>query len=375
MKKIYRLLLVLICLFPLAHTAFSQNAKEVLVNNRGGHAIQRYDENGNYLGDFIAPSSGGLVNPEDIIFHPNGTVLVSGFGNTTIKSYDGLTGVYIGDFSSGYNLSSPSKMSIGPDSLIYITQWGASQNKVVRFDLSGNFVDEFTSVGAPNGMGHLWDEEGNFYVALFGSNGNGTVHKFDSAGNDLGTFINSTVLQGPTDIWWHGDGDMLVQDWSVGVVRRYDSTGAYLGTFAVGLTNPEGIDSLPNGDLLMGDWGQDGVYRVSPTGTVLGFFASGNGLIDPNGLKVIDALSVGGVSEPENKRFVYPSSGDRFYIALPEGIDPQLKLEVMSLEGKRVAELNLVSTIWDATHLKSGVYFVVLRNQDEMVQQKILVMH
>ena len=86
-------------------------------------------------------------------FHPDGSVLVTGFGNTTIKRYDGETGAFLGDFSSGYALATPSKMSIGPDSLIYVTQWDAVQNNIVRFDLDGNFVDEFTTEGAPNGLG------------------------------------------------------------------------------------------------------------------------------------------------------------------------------------------------------------------------------
>ena len=48
---------------------------------------------------------GGLNGTEDILFHPDGSVLVTGFGNTTIKRYDGETGAFLGDFSSGYALA------------------------------------------------------------------------------------------------------------------------------------------------------------------------------------------------------------------------------------------------------------------------------
>lgn len=109
-------------------------------------------------------------------------------------------------------------MSIGWDSLLYVTQWGTTQNKVVRFDLDGNFVDEFTKTPAPNGLGHLWDANKNFYISIYGNGANGTIQKFDSLGNSLGTFINSSILQGPTDIWFDTNGDMLVEDWTVGRV-------------------------------------------------------------------------------------------------------------------------------------------------------------
>ncbi len=232
--------IALLCFFK----GYAQTQIEVFVNSRGTNAIKKYDENGNYLGNFIAPNYGGLIAPEDILFHPDGTMLVTGAGNTTIKRYDGQTGQYLGNFSSGYSLEIPSKMSIGWDSLLYVTQWGTTQNKVVRFDLDGNFVDEFTKTPAPNGLGHLWDANKNFYISIYGNGANGTIQKFDSLGNSLGTFINSSILQGPTDIWFDTNGDMLVEDWTVGRVLRYNSSGQYLGIFVNGLTNPEGMAFL-----------------------------------------------------------------------------------------------------------------------------------
>ena len=100
------LLLVAVC-------GFAQTQVEVFVNSRGTNAIKKYDGEGNYLGNFIAPGSGGLVAPEDVLFHPDGTMLVTGAGNGYIKRYDGQTGSFLGNFSSGYLLEIPSKMSIG----------------------------------------------------------------------------------------------------------------------------------------------------------------------------------------------------------------------------------------------------------------------
>ncbi len=279
-------ILALLCAILSSTSLFGQTTYTVLVSSRGESAVKEYDLAGNFLGNFVEPGSGGLSGTEDMLFHPDGSVLVTGFANTAIKRYDGATGDYLGNFTSGYSLNTPSKMSIGPDSLIYVTQWGTTQNKVVRFGLDGAFVDEFTSVGAPNGLGHVWDGDKNFYIALYGNGGTGTVHKFDSLGNNLGTFISSFLLQGPTSIWWDSNGDMLVEDFTVGKVLRYNSQGQYQGEFITGMTNPEGIAFLPNGDFLIGDWGVDAVHRFDSTGLYLDYFTSGNGLTDANSVKL-----------------------------------------------------------------------------------------
>lgn len=283
MRQFY---LYLILVFGLVPCLSAQDMYTVFVSSRGNSSVKTFDLDGNYLGNFVAPGYGGLSGTEDILFHPDGRILVSGFQNTAIKSYDGENGIYLGDFSSGYSLATPSKMSIGPDSLIYVTQWGTTQNKVVRFDLEGNFVDEFTSVGVPNGLGHIWDADGDFYIAQYGNGGNGIIKRFDPDGKDLGTFINSAILQGPTNIWWGPGGDMYITDWTVGNVLRYSSSGSYKGVWAAGMVNPEGVATLPNGDILIGDWGVDAVHQFDSLGTSLGNFNTAGGLSDPNSVRL-----------------------------------------------------------------------------------------
>ncbi|MBK8498257.1 MAG: hypothetical protein IPL52_05450 [Flavobacteriales bacterium] len=109
------------------------------------------------------------------------------------------------------------------------------------------------ALGTPNGLGHFWDELGRFYISVYGNGGNGYVRRFDADGNDLGVFIDSSILQGPTDLLRLANNDVLVQDWTTGLVQRFDASGQYLGVFASGLTNPEGHAFPPDGTLLMGD--------------------------------------------------------------------------------------------------------------------------
>ena len=81
-------------------SVFGQNF-EVFVSGRSTSSVKKYDELGNYWGDFVSSGSGGLSTTEDILFHPDGTILVSGYGNNAIKRYDGNNGIYLGDFTSG----------------------------------------------------------------------------------------------------------------------------------------------------------------------------------------------------------------------------------------------------------------------------------
>ena len=356
-------------LLILPYFLLAQMVPQVLVNSRGTHSIQLYDTSGTYLGDFVSPASGGLNSPEDVLVLPDGSVLVSGFGNTTIKRYSGQNGSFLGNWSTGYSLSNPSKMSIGPDSLLYITQWGSTQNKVVRFDLQGNFVDEFTQIGAPNGLGHVWDDAGNFYVSLFGQSGSGTVHKFDTAGNSLGTFISTAQLSGPTDIWWDSNGDLLVEDWNAGTILRYDSAGTYVGVHTTGLTNPEGVAFLPNGDALVGDWGLDRVHRIGPGGTLLGTFATGNGLTDPNNvtLRMVLATEIQDLTQAQAR--VYPTVGREFRIEVPGGGG---QLQVLDTQGKCIREAEFRNhCVWKAAGLPEGIYFISL--QGEKLRQTVKV--
>jgi WD40 repeat protein len=372
--------LVLVCQFT-----FAQPTYEILASSRGTNSVKQYDINGNYVGDFVANGSGGLATTEDILFHPNGTVLVTGYNNTTIKQYDGISGNYIGDFTGGYPLSNPSKMSIGPDSLIYVTQWGATQNKVARFDLGGAFVDEFTSINVSNGLGHVWDAGRNFYIAVFGTGADGTVHKFDSLGNDLGTFINSVVLQGPTSIWWDANGDMLVEDWTVGNVLRYDTTGQYLGVFLTGMNSPEGIAFKPNGNMLIGDWGQDAIHEFDSAGNNLGYFTNAGGLTDPNSVKirVSPTLSVSDYTNSVNDFVVFPTaSSESFTISITLEAETELHLDVIDHIGKQIKLIHntFVSEgvhqwMWNPdSGVASGNYFVRVTANDASISKKLIVL-
>jgi len=252
---------------------------DIGLNRQAPWQVLKYDENGQNPEVFINTE---LNRPQDIVFlEEKGTAIVSNLLGGNITRYDAETGEYIDDFATG--IGQPTRMKIGPDGLLYVLQW-AGNGKVWRYDLDGNFVDEFTSVGVSQSIGMDWDSEGNLYVASF----NGpNVRKFNSNGLDQGLFISSDLV-GPTNIWFEENGDLVALDWSARNAKRWDANGVYLGIIITGLIEPEGVDFLDNGDFLIGTGGgsaaveqytEAGVFVKEFVSSSLGQLAKPNAVI------------------------------------------------------------------------------------------------
>lgn len=246
-------------------------------NNGGPYKIIRYDEDGGFAETLVTTN---LAWPQDIVFLENsGVMLVSNLSSNSIEKFDITTGEYMGTFASVPN--GPTRMKIGTDNLLYVLQWN-NNGGVLRYDLDGNFIDDFTSIGINRAIGMDWDSDGNLYVSSFQGS---SVRKFNSEGESLGIWISSN-LQGPTNVLITENDEILVLDWSGGRIQKFDLSGEYIESFASGLTQPEGIDMLPNGKLLIGNGGASTLKILTSDGTSEGdLFPSGfGGLQQPNGV-------------------------------------------------------------------------------------------
>lgn len=273
---------ILVILLSVGCTALAQ-ARDLFVSSRNTNSIKRYDaETGEYLGDFVAPGSGGLVAPQEVLFKDDGHLLVTGRNNTSILEYDGTTGEYRGEFSSGFTLRGPTKLTRGPDGYLYVSQWDNTEDKVVRFDATtGDFVDEFTSTSVDNGCGHAWDGDGNLYVASYGAK---NVQKFGPDGQFIAV-VASTGLGGPVNVWFDAQGDLMVLDWMRGAVVRFDpETGANKGDFITGLTNAEGLLLRDNGNILICDWTRNLINEYDASGTFTRVFTNQGSMLAPNSI-------------------------------------------------------------------------------------------
>ena len=359
--------------------------RDLFVSSRNTNSVKRYDgETGAYLGDFVASGAGGLRATQEVAFGLDGHLYVSGRGNTAILKFDGQTGAFIEPFTSGYTLDNPTKMTFGPDSLLYVSQWGQEQSTVARFDaVTGVFVDEITpDLNQP--MGHAWDADTTLYVVSFGSR---DVRRYDRQGTLIDVLVSSSFLQGPVNLWFDGD-DLLVVDWQTGSVKRFDGqTGAFKENFITGLTNAEGVTVGPDGALYLCDWQQNRVNRYdAQTGAFQKVFASGGGLLQPNSIVFSPDTPVANEDAPALPQHVTlatnypnpftPATTIRYSLPRPAFVT----LRVLDLTGRTVA--TLVNTpqaagrheaVFDATGLPSGVYLYRLQAGEAMLEKTMML--
>lgn len=223
--------------------------RDFYVSSNATHSVELFDGvTGEHIKSFVTAGLGGLAQTQEVIFLEDGSLLVTGLGSPVLKRYDGETGAYLGDFTSGYTLNKPTKTNIGPDGYLYVSQWDDNDNAIVRFDLStGAFVDEVVP-SLFQGMDQAWDSEGNFYAVSWGL---GKLQKYNAAFELLDETTSN--LTGPVNIWVDEDDLLHVIDWTEGSVKHFDTDLKYLRTYISGMTNTEGY--LIDGDVVyLCDW-------------------------------------------------------------------------------------------------------------------------
>lgn len=346
---------------------------EIYVSDAGNFGppnhILKYDQNGENGEIFIDEQ---LDWPQDIVFlEDRNEVLISNLNTNKITRYNADDGSYIGDFATG--IAGPTRMTIGEDDLLYVLQWNGS-NPVLRYDLDGNLVDEFTETGVATSIGMDWDAAGNFYVSSYN---NSFVQKFSPEGEDLGRFVE-TNLNGPTNLWFDEDGNMKVINWNNGLVQAFDSEGSFIETFITGVPNGEGIAVLPNGDLLIGSGGNDAVQRYQSDGTFIGNFVESTGslpLRTPNAVVLREITPSSTKSVVTEADFVEPTLGRIFRLVDNEYAGRLEQLSVYDTAGQKVYTSKvLTDTLWNAESAMPGVYVLVGRlKEGQLLKQKVVV--
>lgn len=241
--------------------ASSASAALLVGNSRGNNVVLFDEQNGQLLGDFITPGSGGLVAPDDLNFGSDGNFYVSS-GDTpetsAILRFDGKTGKFLDVFASGGGLFRPYGAAFGPDGYLYVSSFLSDQ--ILRYDgKTGAFVDVFASGnGQPGGLNGpndlLFGPEGSLYVTTEGSVAKNGVADF-SAGLpsqvlrfDLKTKTSTVFVDQPTPspdslgfvsvlgLAVGPGGDLFVSDFA-NDIRRYDfKTGTLVDTLSTNYT-------------------------------------------------------------------------------------------------------------------------------------------
>jgi glucose/arabinose dehydrogenase len=128
---------------------------------------------------FVAPGSGGLVQPYHSLFGPDGNLYVDGGQTPGILRYNGSTGAFIDTFVPGGRggLAFGRGMVFDPDGRLYVGDSGAG---VHRYDAQGNYLGDLLvnavspTLVEPRGM--TFDAQGALLICSLQSN---TVVRYD----------------------------------------------------------------------------------------------------------------------------------------------------------------------------------------------------
>lgn len=240
--------------------------------SRGGQdSVLEYTDSGDFVKTFVASGSGGLSNANNLHFGPDGNLFVASAG--AIKVYDGTTGDYIKDFTSGGALdfvfapsgnvfavdntnvlkygsdgtllqtfsggvSNPQGIIFSPDGHLLITS--SSAGTVTSLDPSNGAFTTFAT-GLGEAVGIAAGPDGRYYAAnySFGVNPN-TVQVIGAGGGVSSTFNQGGALNGASYLSFAED-RLFVTSFYNSTVQVFDaSTGASLGGFGVPAANARG---------------------------------------------------------------------------------------------------------------------------------------
>jgi streptogramin lyase len=246
---------------------------DLFVSSVDFNTVVQYDENtGAFLSVF---ASSALVGPRGVLWGPDGNLYVAnGDGNYGVVRFDS-TGNYVDNFViGGSELRSPRCIIFGPDGNLYVGSKGT--NSVVRYSATdGSFMDIFIAPGSgglngPRGL--VFGPDGNLYVSSYNT---GQIFRFNgTTGDFIDIFASGGGLANPQGLTFGPDGNLYVAkaDPSPPTILRFDATGQFMDVFVApeangGLVDPNGVLFGPDGNLYVGDQNDvsgksgGGVYR------------------------------------------------------------------------------------------------------------------
>ncbi len=123
-----------------------------------GSVVELDRTTGEFVRHFVSPESGGLNIAENIKFAPNGNLLVTSLGESTMSDrigfsgvleYDGTTGEFVRTFASGDELVNATGLEFRPNGNVLV---GTFTGNVLEYD---GETGEFVKTLVPSGSGGL----------------------------------------------------------------------------------------------------------------------------------------------------------------------------------------------------------------------------
>ena len=186
----------------------SDGTEDLYIGSNVADAIYRYDGvtgaplpgplGSTDTAEFVPPGSGGVDNPFDMTFGPDGRLYVTSMNTDQILRYDETTGAFLGTFVTGGSggLDGPRGIAFGPDGYLYVSS--SVTDQVLRYEGgTGVFVDIIASGASgldfPRAL--LFDPAGNLLIGSSSPccSGNGEVLRYSE-----GLAVNLSSPSGQT---------------------------------------------------------------------------------------------------------------------------------------------------------------------------------
>jgi streptogramin lyase len=249
-------------------------------------------------------SPGQLQRPMGVAVDASGNVLVVDRENNRVVKYDS-SGNFVSQFGSigsgNGQLSDPRGIVITPAGNVWVTE--AGNKRLQMFNSKGEFVRKFSYEGGPNGLNKFVEPFGvaagpneTLWVTDLGSN---KVYRFKEDGTFLNTVSGLPIgasINLPAGVGVDAFGNAWVSVQGSDKVFEFDSSGKYAFSFGgPGSSNgqfndPSGVAIAKSGNVLVLDSGNNRVQEFKPDGSFLRQFGSlgvANGqLKEPRGVVV-----------------------------------------------------------------------------------------
>ncbi len=132
----------------------------LLQSNFYGNYLTRIDRDGNK--ERVAAE--GLAGPVGVVEHPNGQIYVNNCRSNSVAEIDGSGAVR--SFAQSDLFRCPNGITVGPDSSLYVVNFGDGAMLRIRMDGS---VEPFATIPGGN-AGHIVYTRGRFYVTAYQAN-------------------------------------------------------------------------------------------------------------------------------------------------------------------------------------------------------------
>ncbi len=237
-------------------------------SNYGSNTIEKFSRTGLDLGVFGWP-----LKPTGLVFDNAGNLYVSSDdpAGYSIEKFtpDGAVSIFA---NSG--LSGPHALVFDKAGNLYVAN--AHDNTIEKFTPDGvGTVFADAADGLENPLDLVFDRAGDLYVsnAFGGPAHTGSVEIFTPDG--VGSVFASTGFHTAYGLAFDRAGNLYVSNFSNSTIKKFSSTGTYLGIFAsTGLDFPHGMFFDRAGNLYVANNGNNTIEKFSSTGADLGVFAS-----------------------------------------------------------------------------------------------------